>query len=120
MKNFRKQKKEQKVRKNAQFFDFSKIFLLYEAEKKISKKSSFFEKEVKTNDKAAEKALNNKEVLGVRTPMHPIRFTGNNSKEFDLSRVTCLSNRIFDEKQEADHSLFRHHYSTNDIFFVNQ
>ena len=111
MKVFENQKIEQKVQKYAPFFDLSKIFSLYEAEKKIS----FLEKNVK----AAEKALNNKEALKERAPMHVVlKSKSNNSKELSPLKVNCLKQRIDpSEKPEHYNRPFKRKHSTKIIFF---
>ena len=109
MKIFGNQKIEQKATRNAQFFDLSNFFLLYEAEKKIS----FLEKDMKKNNEAAEKALNNKEALKERTPMRIyIKTVSNNSKELNRLKVNCYKH------QQKNKNVDRQKNNTKAIFFV--
>lgn len=133
MRNLKKTEKSQKNQKNGLIFNFLKIFFLYEAEKKIIKKDSFFEhffcldenisfEKQKKNDKAVEKALNNKEALTMRTPVYVVlKPKNNNSIDLTVSRVNCLRQRTDScEKPEHYNRPFNRKYNTNNIFCVNK
>ncbi len=133
MRNLKKTEKSEKNQKNGLIFNFLKKKFLYEAEKKIIKKDSFFEhffcleenissKKEKKNDKAAEKALNNKEALTVRTPVCVVlKPKSNNSIDFPVRRVNCPRQRIHScEKPEHYNRPFNRKYNTNNIFCVKK
>jgi len=130
MRNKKQSEKVTKIRQNDLFFCLPKLFFLYEGEKKIGKatpllsqlffsKGKFFSEKLKKNDKAAEKALNNKEALNGRTPLNPLTFNRDNSDEFHLRRVIIPKKRIGScERQKPEELLFIDEYTTTSIFCV--
>ena len=131
MRNSKKTEKSQKNQEKELIFKFLKKKFLYKAKKKIIKKDSVFEhffcleenissEKQKEKDKAAEKALNNKEAPYIKASMYPLTFIGNNSDVFEGIRVICAKKRIFNEKQENGNLLFGCDYNTNNIFCVNK
>jgi hypothetical protein len=128
VKNQRKTEKSQKISQNDLFSVMVQKNFLYEAEKKIIKKTPFFEQKIfidgkvfserlENNYEAAQKALNKKETLfSKRASFYRIKFKthSNNSKDFPVQRVNCY--RIRTTSNEKPNELFNKEYSTNDIF----
>lgn len=129
MKGLRKSVKSPKITKKDLIFSNAKKKFLYEAKKKFGKKGlifdlfffsegNFFSEKLEINEKAAEKAINNKEALYVKTPLNPIIFNRDNPKEFQALKVITLTKRILDEKPDRYNRPFNGKYNTNNIFFV--